>query len=96
MEKRVLASFGYRVETAHYQHVGVGERSVSRLLEAAENVPEEYVHKVAAIGGQNEVEEKIERLSKAGVRHFAMQGLLAPSEVKRNLTLFGKVVRRYR
>jgi phthiodiolone/phenolphthiodiolone dimycocerosates ketoreductase len=96
MEKSVLTSLGYNVETAQYQHLKVGKDDVANILNAAQDVPDDFAYKVAAIGGEREVEEKIEQLSKAGVNHFAMQDLLAPKGVKKTLRRFGKIVRRFR
>ena len=96
MEKRVLASLGYNVETPQYQHLKVGINDVTTILNAAEAVPNDFAYRIAAIGGEKEVEEKIEHLSKAGVNHFALQDLLAPKGVKKTLRRFGKIVRRFR
>ena len=96
MEKSVLASLGYNVETAQYQHLKVGKNDVASVLSAAQDVPNDFVYKVAAIGGEREVEEKIEQLSKVGVNHFAMQDLLAPKGVKKSIKRFGKIVKRLR
>jgi len=41
------------------------------------------------------VEERIEELSKVGVRHFAVADLLAPNTVRRTLALFRKVIKSY-
>ncbi len=97
MERTVLTSLGHEphAETRHYMRLLVSQDEVAQVMNAAKEIPDEYVHKTMAIGGAPEVTEKVEELSKAGVRHFAIADLLAPTSVKRTLTICRKIIRKY-
>jgi len=97
MEKTVLRSLGHEpwLEVNHYQKLKVTNEAVSEVMRAAEGIPNDLVHRTMAIGGRDEVVEKIEELAKAGIRHLAVADFLAPNSVKRTMTVFRKIIRQY-
>jgi len=52
------------------------------------------VHKILAIGGYEEIEERVEGLAKVGVTHFVFGDLLAPRTVKKTLPKLQKIIRK--
>jgi phthiodiolone/phenolphthiodiolone dimycocerosates ketoreductase len=96
MEKTILKSFGRKSTVAHYQRLGVLPSDVTEILKAAHEVPDDLVEQTMAIGGIEEVEEKIDSLSKAGVRHFAFADFLAPRSARRTLKIFRRIIGHYR
>jgi len=95
MEKTILKSYGQNSPIAHYQRLSVLPHDLPKITEAAELIPDDIVEKTMAIGGIEEIEEKIQSLSKAGVRHFAIADLLAPRSIRRTLPLLHKVIAHY-
>lgn len=98
MERRVLESMGYKahLDFMHYQNFTITREYVGKIMEAASDIPDEYVHRVMAIGDMSDVEEKIDDLVKAGAQHIAIADFLAPKSVRRTLERFRKMLRRYR
>jgi len=95
MEKYTLRSFRYSPNIAQYQHIMTLRDNVAEVMSEAEKIPDEVVYKSMGVGGISEVEEKIDGLASAGLRHFAIADLLAPKTVKRTLTAFRKIIRAY-
>ena len=95
MEKYTLRSFRYSPNIAQYQHIMTLRDNVAEVMSEAEKIPDEFVYKSMGMGGISEVEEKIDGLASAGLRHFAIADLLAPKTVKRTLTTFRKIIRAY-
>lgn len=95
MEKTILKSYGQSSPIAHYQRLSVLPHDLPKITEAAELIPDDIVEKTMAIGGIEEIEEKIQSLSKAGVRHFAIADLLAPRSARRTMPLLHKVIAHY-
>ena len=95
MEKTILKSYGQSSPIAHYQRLSVLPHDLPKITEAAELIPDDIVEKTVAIGGIEEIEEKIQSLFKAGVRHFAIADLLAPRSTRRTLPLLHKVIAHY-
>ncbi len=97
MEKRVLESMGYTAHLGfiHYQNFTISREYVARIMEAASEIPDEYVHRVMAIGEMGDVEEKIDSLAKAGAKQLAIADFLAPRTVRRTLESFAKVLGNY-
>jgi phthiodiolone/phenolphthiodiolone dimycocerosates ketoreductase len=93
MEKRVLESMGYtaHLDFIHYQNFTISREYVAEIMEAASEIPDEYVHRVMAIGEMRDVEEKIDSLAKAGAKHLAIADFLAPKTVRRTLESFAKI-----
>jgi phthiodiolone/phenolphthiodiolone dimycocerosates ketoreductase len=52
MEKRVLESMGYtaHLDFIHYQNFTISSAYVAKIMEAASEIPDEYVHRVMAVG----------------------------------------------
>jgi phthiodiolone/phenolphthiodiolone dimycocerosates ketoreductase len=98
MERRVLESLGYKahLDFMHYQNFTISREYVAKIMEAATEIPDEYVHRVMAIGDVGDVEGKIDGLAKAGAEHIAIVDFLAPKTVKRTLERFRTMLRRYR
>jgi len=95
VEKNMLREFGYDTQMDQYQNLDVGKQSVARIMEAAQRVPEDLVYRVLAVRGADDVNDRVEELSRAGVTHFAIGDLMAPKTVNRTLRLFSKIIRRY-
>ena len=95
-EKNVLRSLGYSVELEQYQHLMVSKQDVQRVMTSAEQIPDEFVFKTMAIGGSDEIIEKIEWYARCGVKHLAVLDLLAPKTAKRTMTLFSRIIKKHR
>ena len=96
MEKNVLKSLGYSPELEQYQHLMVLKQDVARVMASAAQIPDELVHKTMAIGGTDEITEKIEWFAKSGVKHLAVTDLLAPKTAKRAITLVSRIMKKHR
>ena len=96
-EKTVLASLGYKVDVQlhHYQNLVASREYIAEITDAAQTVPDEVAYRTMAIGGADEVIEKIDDFARVGVKHFALSSLLAPKGLKRNLRVLSKVVSHY-
>jgi alkanesulfonate monooxygenase SsuD/methylene tetrahydromethanopterin reductase-like flavin-dependent oxidoreductase (luciferase family) len=96
-EKTILASLGHKPDKQlrHYQNLIASKEYIGRVLDATEALPDELAYKTMAIGGVEEVRERIDELARVGVKHFALASLLAPRGLKRNLLLLSKVIRQY-
>jgi alkanesulfonate monooxygenase SsuD/methylene tetrahydromethanopterin reductase-like flavin-dependent oxidoreductase (luciferase family) len=94
-EKSVLATFGYKRQTEHYQRLMVLPPQVKKVVEEAEQVPDDIVYKTMAIGGIDEVEARIQEFQEAGLKHLAVVNLLAPSAIKRTLHSFRRIIKRH-
>jgi len=95
VEKNMLRELGYDTQLEQYQNLDVSKESIVRIMKAAEQVPEDAVYRVLAIRGSDDIEERVEELSKAGVTHFVIGDLMAPKTVNRTLKLFRAIIRRY-
>jgi hypothetical protein len=97
IERSVLASLGQTPDPAflQYQNFIVTREGVSKIMFAAERVPDDIFHQTMAIGGMGEVEEKIEELARAGVRHFAVVDLV-PKRVRRTMNFLCKIIKQIR
>jgi phthiodiolone/phenolphthiodiolone dimycocerosates ketoreductase len=96
MEKNALRSLGHAATLEQYQHLMVLKSDVTRVMAAAESVPDDLVYKTMAIGGVEEVKEKIDSLTRGGVKHLAVADLLAPKTAPRTVKIFSKIIRAYR
>jgi phthiodiolone/phenolphthiodiolone dimycocerosates ketoreductase len=96
MEKNVLKSLGYSPELEQYQHLMVLKQDVARVMAVAEQIPDELVYRTMAIGGADEVIEKMQWFAKSGVKHLAVTDLLAPKTAKRTLTLVSRIMKKHR
>lgn len=104
LERSLLSSTGYEtdIQLSHYQNLllsngilGINRGLAARhITEAAARIPDDLVYRVMAIGGAEEVQEKIEELATAGVKEFAVVDLL--KQKKRTLRLFRRIIRSYR
>ena len=94
MERSVLRKIGYSTSIPQYQHTMTRPDDVTRIMNEAQKIPDEFVYRTMALD-IDAVEERIEELSKVGVRHFAVADLLAPNTVRRTLALFRKVIKSY-
>ena len=95
MEKSVLKSLGYKPAMEQYQNLGTLKMDVAKVMSAAEQVPDDFVHRICSIGDTDQVEERIEELARAGITHFSIADLLAPVTVKRTLKKIRRTIRRY-
>jgi alkanesulfonate monooxygenase SsuD/methylene tetrahydromethanopterin reductase-like flavin-dependent oxidoreductase (luciferase family) len=95
MEKSVLKSLGYKPAMEQYQNLGTLKMDVAKVMSAAEQVPDDFVHRICSIGDTDQVEERIEELAKSGITHFSIADLLAPVTVKRTLKKMHRTIRRY-
>jgi hypothetical protein len=96
MEKDVLVSMGYASEVAQYQHQMVLREDVAKVMDEAAKTSDDLVYRTIAIGGIGEIEEKVEELAKAGIKHLAIADLLAPKTAKRTLQICRRITRRSR
>jgi len=96
MERTVLKSYGQTSPITHYQRLGVLPHQVAEVMRTVDSIPDRVVEETMAIGGMEEVEAKVDSLSKAGIRHFAFADFLAPRNTRRTLTLLRKVICHYR
>ena len=94
MERSVLRKLGYSHMLPQYQHVMTGREEVAKIISEAQKIPDEFVYSTMALEN-DAVEERIEELAKAGVRHFAVADLLAPKTVRRTLPAFRRVIKRH-
>jgi phthiodiolone/phenolphthiodiolone dimycocerosates ketoreductase len=96
-EKTVLASLGYKADAQlhHYQNLVASKEYIREVMDATQALPDEVVYRTMAIGGADEVREKIEELARVGVKHFALASLVAPRGLWRNLQVLSKVIRHY-
>ena len=95
MEKITLRKLGYSSNVPHYQHIMPLDYSITEIMNEAAKIPDEFVYETMGVGGIGEVEEKVENLAKAGVKHLAIADLLAPKTLKRTLNTFRKIIRDY-
>jgi alkanesulfonate monooxygenase SsuD/methylene tetrahydromethanopterin reductase-like flavin-dependent oxidoreductase (luciferase family) len=95
MERTVLAQFGRKSPIASYQRLGVLPSDLAEIVNAASQVPDDVVEQTMAIGDIGEVEDKIDSLSNAGVRHFAIGDLLAPKNIRRTMRLLRRLIKHY-
>ena len=95
MEKITLRKLGYSSNVPHYQHIMPLDYSITEIMNEAAKIPDEFVYETMGVGGIGEVEEKVENLAKAGVKHLAIADLLAPKTLKRTLNAFRKIIRDY-
>jgi phthiodiolone/phenolphthiodiolone dimycocerosates ketoreductase len=96
MEKTILKSFGQKSTVVQYQHLGVSPDEVAEIMKATDEVPNDLVEQTMAIGGLEEVEEKIDSLLNAGVRHFALADFLAPRNAQRTFKILRRIIGHYR
>jgi hypothetical protein len=97
-EKTVLASLGYKTDAQlhHYQNLVASKEYIGEIKDATQGLPDEVVYRTMAIGGAEEVREKIEEFARVGVKHLALASLAAPRELRNNLQVLSKVIRHYR
>lgn len=97
MEKSVLRSLGYQSPPVleHYQNLDISRESVKRIFNVASSIPDELVHKVMAVGGVEEVKEKVEEFSKAGVEQFAVCDITPPRNVDKIMRIFPRLIKEY-
>jgi phthiodiolone/phenolphthiodiolone dimycocerosates ketoreductase len=98
MEKRTLASMGYRAPAnlLQYQNFTISEERTARIMKEAELIPDEYVHRCMAVGSMEEVEQLVERFVKAGFKHLVVADLLAPKSTRRTIESLSKLIASYR
>ena len=98
LEKTVLKSMGlFPAENfSQYQTLLPLKVKESKLMKLAESLPDEVAYKVAAIGGVDEFVEKVEALSKAGLKQVVVSEISPPSVPKRTIETVGKVIKRFR
>ena len=65
---------------------------VAKIMSEAQKIPDEFVYKTMALD-TNAVDDRVEELASAGVRHFAVADLLAPKTVRRTLTSFRRIIK---
>jgi phthiodiolone/phenolphthiodiolone dimycocerosates ketoreductase len=96
-EKSVLRSLGGEsyLSVDHYQHLDISREGVKKIFNNASSIPDEFVHKVMAVSGIEEVKEKIEEYSKAGVQQFAVCDIVPPRNVDRIMKLFPRLIKEY-
>jgi alkanesulfonate monooxygenase SsuD/methylene tetrahydromethanopterin reductase-like flavin-dependent oxidoreductase (luciferase family) len=94
MERSVLKRLRYSHSLPQYQHVMTGRDDVAKIMSEAQKIPDEFVYRTMAMDS-DAIEERIEELAKAGVKHFAVADLLAPKTVRRMLSTFRKVIKEY-
>lgn len=98
MERTILRSLGQNTSpiAKQYQNLVISKKAVEEVLENANRIPDELVYKTMAIGGKEEVIEKVEELSKAGVDELEVADFLAPHSWKRTFSTFRSIIREYR
>lgn len=98
MEKRTLASMGYTGDTKflQYQNFTISNDYVKKIFAAASDIPDEYVHKLMAVGSVDDIRALIEDMVKTGVKQLIVCDHLAPKSTKRTLEAFRKLIREYR
>lgn len=98
MEKRTLESMGYteHLKFLQYQNFTISKEYVQKIFTAASEIPDEYVHRVMAIGSVDDIRALAEKMVKMGVKHLIVCDHLAPKSTKRTLEVFRKIIREYR
>ncbi len=98
MEKRTLESMGYtdHLEFLQYQNFTISNDYVKKIFSAASEIPDEYVHKLMAIGTVDEIRALIDDMVKTGVKQLIVCDHLAPKSTKRTLEAFRKLIHEYR
>jgi CO dehydrogenase/acetyl-CoA synthase gamma subunit (corrinoid Fe-S protein) len=98
VEKRMLEDLGYiaHLHFVDYQNLTISKEYIAKMMEAASHIPDEYVHKVMAIGDVDDVKNTIETLARAGVKHLVITDMLAPQGVGRTLERIKKVLKEFR
>lgn len=98
MERRTLESMGYtnHLSFLQYQNFTISNDYVKKIFQAASEIPDEYVHKLMAIGSVDEIKSLVERMSKMGVKTLIVADHLAPAGTKRTFEAFRKIIRDYR
>lgn len=94
VEKKLLALSGQAPATEQYQNLIPSRENVIKIKEAAAAVSDDLVYQIMGIG-EDGVKERIDELSSAGVRHFAIVDLLSPKTVTRTIRLCRKIIRTY-
>jgi phthiodiolone/phenolphthiodiolone dimycocerosates ketoreductase len=97
MEKRTLASMGYdaRADFLQYQNFTITKEYVAKIMKAASEIPDEYVHRCMAIGTLEEVKGLVDQFSKAGIKHMIVADFLAPKTTKRTIQSLKKLIASY-
>jgi phthiodiolone/phenolphthiodiolone dimycocerosates ketoreductase len=98
MEKKTLESMGYtdHLKFLQYQNFTISNEYVKKIFTAASEIPDEYVHKVMAVGSIDDIRALIEQMTKTGVKHLIVADHLAPKSTKRTFEAFKKLIREYR
>jgi len=94
MERSVLKTLGYSHSLPQYQHIMTSRDDIAKIMNEAQKIPDEYVYRTMALD-TCAVHDRVEELASAGVRHFAVADLLAPKTVRRMLTSFRRIIKRY-
>jgi phthiodiolone/phenolphthiodiolone dimycocerosates ketoreductase len=96
MEKSVLRSLGWESNPLeHYQNLTISRENTKRIMNIASSIPDEFVHKVMAVEGVEAVEERVEELSRAGVKQFAVSDITPPKNVGKIMKVFPRLIKDY-
>lgn len=96
MEKSVLRALGKESNPMeHYQNLAISKENFKKILNIASSIPDDYVDQLMVVGGVREVEEKIEELSRAGVKEFAVSDITPPRNVDKIMKVFPRLIRDY-
>ena len=97
MERSVLLSLGGKSHPTleQYQNLDISRENNKRILEIASSIPDEFVQKIMVVGGVEEVKEKIEEFSRAGVEQFAVCDIAPPRNVDKIMEVFPQLIREY-
>ena len=96
MEKSVLRALdGKSFPLEHYQNLAISRENFKRVLSIASSIPDDYVHQVMVVGDVEDAKERIEELSRAGVRQFAVCDLTPPRNVDKIMKVFPRLIKDY-
>lgn len=96
LEKNILNTLGEGnlVTSPQYQNLLASAKSVKEAIRIAGRVPDAVVEKTAAIGGEEEVRQKVEEFQRAGVKQVTVAELIPPSRPRKMIEFMGRIIRR--
>ena len=85
---------GHLATLPQYQNCLASPRYAKEVVRIAREIPDAIAEMTAAIGGEDEVREKIEEFRKVGVKQVTVSELIPPSRPRRTIEFLGRIIRR--
>lgn len=96
VEKNLLVKLGegHLAALPQYQNSLASPGYVKEVVRIARHIPDAIAEMTAAIGGEEEVREKIEELRRVGAKQITVSELVPPSRPRRTIEFMGRIIRR--